>query len=31
MELGKGAHLGHDSVLAMEAAGERDDLRYRLC
>ena len=31
VELGKGARLGHDSLLAMDAATERDDLRYRLC
>lgn len=30
-KLGAGARLGHDALLTMEAAGERDDLRYRLC
>lgn len=31
LALGSGARLGHDSLLTMETAGERDDLRYRLC
>lgn len=31
LALGAGARLGHDSLLTMEAAAERDDLRYRLC
>ncbi|WP_170298981.1 type VI secretion system baseplate subunit TssG [Massilia eburnea] len=31
MRLGAGACLGHDALLTVREAGERDDLRYRLC
>lgn len=29
--LGGGPRLGHDALLATQATGERDDLRYQLC
>jgi type VI secretion system protein ImpH len=31
LRLGAGACLGHDALLTVGEAGERDDLRYRLC